>query len=111
PGPGAHPGRADPHERRLRGRRGPVGRPRAGIACITAGRSGLLIGDHMWDFIPITSLTDADGRLPTGTRVARLGTICFTRAGFARIHWDDGRVSDEWAADLAVSRERHDGQR
>ena len=25
---GAHPGRADPHERRLRGRRGPLGRPR-----------------------------------------------------------------------------------
>ena len=28
--PGAHPGRPDPHERRLRGRRGPLGRPRAG---------------------------------------------------------------------------------
>ena len=29
PGPGAHPGRTDPHERRLRGRRRPLGRPRA----------------------------------------------------------------------------------
>jgi hypothetical protein len=54
----------------------------------------------MWDFIPITSLTN--GGLPTGTRVARLGTISFIRSGFARIQWDDGRVSDEWAADLAV---------
>jgi hypothetical protein len=56
----------------------------------------------MWDFIPITTVTEANGGLPTGTRVARLGTISFVRSGFARIHWDDGRVSDEWAADLAV---------
>jgi hypothetical protein len=58
----------------------------------------------MWDFIPIPILTHAGGGLPSGTRVARLGTISFVRSGFARIRWDDGTVSDEWAADLAVPR-------
>ena len=62
----------------------------------------------MWDFLPITTCPDAGGGLPTGTRVARLGTISFTRSGFARIRWDDGTMSDEWAADLAVRTVRPD---
>jgi hypothetical protein len=59
----------------------------------------------MWDFIPVTSLTDAPGGLCTGTRVARLGTISFVRSGFARIRWDDGTETDEWAADLSIPRD------
>jgi len=51
----------------------------------------------------MTTSSDAGGVRPTGTRVARLGTVSFTRSGFARIQWDDGTRSDEWAADLAVS--------
>jgi hypothetical protein len=58
----------------------------------------------MWDFIPVVSLADTDGSLPSGMRVARLGTVSFVRSGFARIRWDDGTVTDEWAADLAVTR-------
>ena len=58
--------------------------------------------DVMRDFVAVTTLPDGGGGLPTGSRVARLGTISFTRSGFARIRWDDGTTSDEWAADLAV---------
>jgi hypothetical protein len=56
----------------------------------------------MWDFVTTNTLTETGGGLPTGTRVARLGTVSFMRSGFARIQWDDGTMSDEWAADLAV---------
>lgn len=56
----------------------------------------------VWDFIPPDQLhaAAATGELRNGTRVARFGTVSFTRSGFARVNWDDGSTSDEWAADL-----------
>ena len=40
------------------------------------------------------------------TRVVRhdgvVGTVSFVRNGFARVLWDDGTHTDEWAANLAV---------
>jgi hypothetical protein len=64
----------------------------------------------MWDFIPVPCLAEARAVLPTGSRVARLGTVSFVRSGFARVRWDDGTVSDEWAAELAIPRDRLDGR-
>lgn len=58
----------------------------------------------MWSFLPADRLIDPHntGHMTTGTRVARVGTVSFVRSGFARVRWDDGRVSDEWAADLVT---------
>lgn len=55
----------------------------------------------VWDFIPPDQLhAGATGELRNGTRVARFGTVSFTRSGFARVNWQDGTVSDWWIADL-----------
>jgi hypothetical protein len=60
----------------------------------------------MWNHIDPRLLSGAkpasSGELAHGTRVARLGTVSFVRSGFARVRWDDGRTTDEWAADLFV---------
>jgi hypothetical protein len=58
------------------------------------------IGDHA------RSGTREPGPITHGTRVARSGTVSFVRSGFARVRWDDGRESDEWAADLFVEESR-----
>ena len=60
----------------------------------------------MWDNLKPEQLAGASTTdLRHGTRVARRGTVSFTRSGFARVHWDDGCVTDEWAADLTVEAE------
>jgi hypothetical protein len=61
----------------------------------------------MWDFISPDNLVgqDANG-LPNGTRVSRHGIVSFTRSGFARVRWDDGTTTDEWAPDLIVEQRR-----
>jgi len=62
----------------------------------------------MWDHLTPARLVDPHntGPMTTGTRVARVGTVSFVRSGFARVRWDDGRVSDEWAADLIADASR-----
>ena len=61
----------------------------------------------MWDHIDPEHLAGASSeQLSTGQRVARHGTISFVRSGFARVRWDDGRVTDEWAADLVTEEAR-----
>lgn len=45
------------------------------------------------------------GELSNGARVSKHGTISFVRSGVARVHWDDGTTSEDWAADLV----REDG--
>ena len=59
----------------------------------------------MWDFLPADQLVDPHTNA-SGMRVARLGSVSFVRSGFARVRWDDGRVSDEWMADLVATDER-----
>jgi hypothetical protein len=59
----------------------------------------------MWNFLPAGQLVNPHGSA-TGTRVARVGTVSFVRSGFARVRWDDGRISDEWLADLVATDER-----
>ena len=56
----------------------------------------------MWDFIGPGGLHGASSMSAnrTGERVARAGTIRWVRSGIARVLWDDGRESEEWAADL-----------
>jgi hypothetical protein len=58
----------------------------------------------MWDPIDPRRIAPAKpaapGELAHGMRVARVGTVSFVRSGFARVQWDDGRTTDEWAADL-----------
>lgn len=57
----------------------------------------------MWDHINPSHLghtEQAAGEFKTGSRVAQHGTVSFIRSGFARVRWDDGRVSDEWAPEL-----------
>lgn len=58
----------------------------------------------MWDHLPLDELRDPrTADVPkTGARVSRHGTVSFHRSGFVRVRWDDGRVSDEWAADLVI---------
>ena len=56
----------------------------------------------MWNFLPPEHLIDPHAA-PNGARVARLGTVSFVRSGFARIRWDDGRVTEEWLADLVAA--------
>jgi hypothetical protein len=57
----------------------------------------------VWDHLTPDDLTGhatPTDNLANGTRVSRHGTISFTRSGFARVLWDDGTTTDEWAPDL-----------
>jgi hypothetical protein len=57
----------------------------------------------MWSHLPPDQLHDHKAGEPkTGTRVAMLGTVSFTRSGFARVRWDDGRITDHWATELRI---------
>jgi hypothetical protein len=58
----------------------------------------------MWNFLAVDELVCRRGS-PTGARVARMGTLAFVRSGFARVRWDDGRVTDEWLPDLVAAQE------
>lgn len=58
-----------------------------------------------WDHLTPDDLRRAasvPGELQNGTRVAKRGTVSFVRSGVARVHWDDGTTSEDWAADLEV---------
>lgn len=47
-------------------------------------------------------MTNGDRVRHLYSRVKTTGVVSFTRSGFARVRWLDGRVSDEWVADLTV---------
>ncbi len=57
----------------------------------------------MWFHLPIEAvlgMREKDVYNHTGKRVSRQGTVAWVRSGFARVNWDDGTKSDEWATDL-----------
>jgi hypothetical protein len=59
----------------------------------------------MWDYINPEDFYDPSSQeasLPHGARVSRHGTVSFTRSGFAKVRWDDGTSTTEWAADLVT---------
>ena len=65
----------------------------------------------MWDHLKPDALSRAasvPSELPNGARVAKLGTVSFTRSGFARVRWDDGTTTEDWAAELVVVRQEED---